>query len=63
MPRPIPDPTIMTNFLTMAKTTVCKATLSSWSGSGALPVSTSAEHREMYRRTSGSNLSAIARPS
>jgi len=26
MPRPIPDPTIMTNFLTMAETTVCKAT-------------------------------------
>jgi hypothetical protein len=40
------DPTIVTNFLTMAETTVCKATLSSWSGSGALPVSTSREHRE-----------------
>ena len=54
MPRPIPDPTIMTNFLTMAETTVCKATLSSWSGSEALLallVSTSPEHREMACRT------------
>ena len=47
MPRPIPDPTIMTNFLTMAETTVCKATLSSCSGSEALLVSTSPEHREL----------------
>ena len=41
---PFPDPTIVTNFLTMAET------LSSWSGSEALLallVSTSPEHREM----------------
>ena len=61
MPRPIPDPTIMTNFLTIAETTVCKATLSSWSGSEALLallVSTSPEHREMYLCTGGSNTGA-----
>jgi hypothetical protein len=45
MPRPIPDPTIVTNFLTM--TTDRKATLPSESGSEALLVSTSPEHREM----------------
>ena len=42
-----PDPTIMANFLTMAETTVCKATLPSESGSEALLVSTSPEHREL----------------
>jgi hypothetical protein len=58
MPRPIPDPTIMTNFLTMAETTVCKATLPSESGSEALLISTSPEHREMYLCTGGSNTGA-----
>ena len=43
-----PDPTIVTNFLIMAETTVCKATLPSESGSEALLVSTSPEHREMH---------------
>ncbi len=46
MPRPIPDPTIVTNFLTM--TTDRKATLPSESGGQRrLLVSTSPEHREM----------------
>jgi hypothetical protein len=53
-----PDPTIMTNFLTMAETTVCKATLPSESGSEALLISTSPEHREMYLCTGGSNTGA-----
>jgi hypothetical protein len=48
----------MTNFLTMAETTVCKATLPSESGSEALLVSTSPEHREMYLCTGGSNTGA-----
>src|SRR5258705_9847246 len=36
--RTIPDPTITTCLLTMAETTVCKATLFSWSGPEDFPV-------------------------